>query len=125
MRASPIPTAASRASTRATPRRPVTAAPLPTHHCRPMAARIPELASSTDVKKRTHARISGKNRGGAPLAWRSRVRARWVVGFWVAVVVGCGARTELYVPLHRDAEPDVVVHHEAGVDVVEEDAPEF
>jgi hypothetical protein len=53
------------------------------------------------------------------------VNVRWVIAFWTAVVVGCGARTGLDVPFHHDAGPDVVFHHEAGVDVVEEDAPEF
>jgi len=62
--------------------------------------------------------------GGAPFAWRPLVgsRVRWVIGFWMAVAVGCGARTGLDVPYHHpDAGPDVVVHHEAGIDVIEED----
>ena len=48
---------------------------------------------------------------------------RWVIGLafgFPVVVLACGARTGLYVPYHRDAQPP----HEAGRDVVEEDVVE-
>ncbi len=41
----------------------------------------------------------------------------------IALVVACGARTGLYVPHPRDAEPDVVHIHDAGIDVPEEAFP--
>ncbi len=53
------------------------------------------------------------------------VGARRVVSLFVAALAAaCGARTELYVPLHHDAGPDAQVVHDAGLDVVEE-PPDF
>jgi hypothetical protein len=54
----------------------------------------------------------------------SRVRAWWLlsVPFFVCGFAACGARTELYVPVHHDAGPDAMKRLEAGPDVIEEDA---
>lgn len=45
---------------------------------------------------------------------------RWLLLF---PLLACGARTELYVPLHKDAGPDAFKKLEAGPDVIEEQFP--
>lgn len=62
-------------------------------------------------------------RGAQPAEVRGHSgRALLAVSF-VVFVFACGARTELYVPRHYDARPDVEL--EAGADVVEEDVAQF
>ncbi len=51
---------------------------------------------------------------------RSGVNARWLL---LLPLLACGARTELYVPIERDAGPDAHKKLDAAPDVIEEEFP--
>jgi len=82
---------------------------------------------SPAVRERTAERFSAQTPLGAALAYALGVGARRVACLTAsaALAVACGARTELYVPVHRDAAPEPEAGpRDAGLDVLDE-PPEY